>query len=160
MASHLYTLLVGTVRGGQDAPKLAAVFSSLRSTIEVEQRFSETRCHKVMQLAENAYQDNLPEHYTEGVHDEQVRCHGYSCNQSFYWLVVRLLVIVTCNRVFYWLIVMLFVVVTCNRVFYRTVVRFLVVVTCNELFYWLLFIGHQICSSRGVELPKEFSSFG
>ncbi|XP_067947573.1 nonsense-mediated mRNA decay factor SMG8-like [Watersipora subatra] len=72
LASHLYTLLVSSLRNGQDTPKLCTVFSSLKSTIEVEQRFSETRCHKVMQLAENAYQDNLPEHYTEGVHEEQL----------------------------------------------------------------------------------------
>ena len=81
MASHLYNLLVSSLVDVDrvDNSKLLAVFSSLKSTIEVEQRFSETRCHKVMQLAENAYQDNLPEHYTEGVHEEQVSfslCNG------------------------------------------------------------------------------------
>lgn len=70
LSSHLYTLLLHTNKVSH--PKLFSVLSNQKSILEVEQRFSETRCHKVMKRAEAAYQENLPEHYTAGVHQTQV----------------------------------------------------------------------------------------
>ena len=81
MASRLYTLILETkpdVTSAAQSSKLSSVFSYLRSTIEVEQRFSESRCQKVMQVAEKAYQESLPEHYTEGVHETQVSEYSFS----------------------------------------------------------------------------------
>lgn len=75
MASRLYSLILDSkpeLAGASSSSKLPPVFSFLKSTIEVEQRFSESRCQKVMQVAEKAYQESLPEHYTEGVHETQV----------------------------------------------------------------------------------------
>lgn len=70
----MYTLLVDSTEDSSvpQSTKLTSVYSYLKSTMEVEQRFSESRCQKVMQVAEKAYQESLPEHYTEGVHHTQV----------------------------------------------------------------------------------------
>lgn len=72
MASQLYTLIVKSAPAKGDKSRLHSVFTDLKSTIEIEQRFSDSRCLKVLQFADKAYRENLPEHYTEGVHHEQV----------------------------------------------------------------------------------------
>jgi len=43
-------------------------FNTLRSLLEIDSRFSESRCSKVLPQAERAYQDGLPAHYTEQYH--------------------------------------------------------------------------------------------
>ncbi|KAF6026506.1 hypothetical protein EB796_015185 [Bugula neritina] len=72
VASQLYTLIVKSAPAKGDKSRLHSVFTDLKSTIEIEQRFSDSRCLKVLQFADKAYRENLPEHYTEGVHHEQL----------------------------------------------------------------------------------------
>ncbi|KAI0238335.1 Protein SMG8 [Lamellibrachia satsuma] len=43
-------------------------FNTLRSLLEIDTRFSESRCAKVLPLAESTYQDGLPQHYTKSYH--------------------------------------------------------------------------------------------
>ncbi|KAK2184845.1 hypothetical protein NP493_250g01048 [Ridgeia piscesae] len=43
-------------------------FNTLRSLLEIDTRFSESRCAKVLPLAESTYQDSLPQHYTKSYH--------------------------------------------------------------------------------------------
>nr|CAG4637663.1 EOG090X02WG [Chydorus sphaericus] len=44
-------------------------FQLLRSLLDVEGQFSETRCSKVLPLALAAYQENLPSHYSSQYHE-------------------------------------------------------------------------------------------
>lgn len=60
----------GTSGAGQ--PKVQAALAQLRASLELDKRFSETRCSKVMALAENTYQDGLPKFYPQAVHSAKL----------------------------------------------------------------------------------------
>ncbi|XP_022244438.1 protein SMG8-like isoform X2 [Limulus polyphemus] len=49
-----------------------AVMSLLKTTLDIDVRFSEGRCAKVLPLASAAYQDNLPTHYTLDYHERKL----------------------------------------------------------------------------------------
>ncbi|CAE1281555.1 SMG8 [Acanthosepion pharaonis] len=51
-----------------DLDKKSSVFNKMRFKLDVDIRFSENRCNKVLPVAENAYQDGLPTHYTFSYH--------------------------------------------------------------------------------------------
>jgi protein SMG8 len=52
--------------------KMKSYFVQLKSNIDIDAQFSENRCKKCLPLAINAYQDNLPLHYTEDQHKQRV----------------------------------------------------------------------------------------
>ena len=47
-------------------------FNTLRSLLEIDTRFSESRCSKVLPQAERAYQEGQPPHYTHSYHCTKV----------------------------------------------------------------------------------------
>lgn len=53
------------------------VFSTLRSMLDTDMRFSEGRCGKVLPLATATYQENLPSHYTRDYHESRVGISNY-----------------------------------------------------------------------------------
>ncbi|XP_077998852.1 nonsense-mediated mRNA decay factor SMG8-like [Glandiceps talaboti] len=48
--------------------RLQTHWSTLKSALDLDMRFSESRCGKVLPLASRTYQDKLPDHYTSVVH--------------------------------------------------------------------------------------------
>ncbi|XP_014673337.1 PREDICTED: protein smg8-like isoform X2 [Priapulus caudatus] len=56
----------------QTEPRTRAHFNSFRSMLEVEQRFSENRCAKVLPIATGTYQEGLPSHYVKSVHETKL----------------------------------------------------------------------------------------
>ncbi|XP_070560793.1 nonsense-mediated mRNA decay factor SMG8-like [Ptychodera flava] len=48
--------------------KVQGHWTTLRSMLDLDMRFSESRCGKVLPLASRTYQDKLPDHYTSAVH--------------------------------------------------------------------------------------------
>ncbi|XP_019642846.1 PREDICTED: protein SMG8-like [Branchiostoma belcheri] len=65
----LYELLL--TESGQNA-KVESSLESMGSCLDVETKFSDSRCSKVLPLASSAYQNNLPSHYTSKVHNNQL----------------------------------------------------------------------------------------
>lgn len=53
--------------------KMKSYFVQLKSNIDIDAQFSENRCKKCLPVAINAYQENLPLHYTEDQHKQRVR---------------------------------------------------------------------------------------
>ncbi|CAH1774996.1 unnamed protein product [Owenia fusiformis] len=47
-------------------------FNTLKTKLEVDLRFSEGRCGKILPLAENAYAEGLPQHYTRSYHQQKL----------------------------------------------------------------------------------------
>ncbi|CAN7946565.1 unnamed protein product, partial [Ixodes pacificus] len=50
----------------------SSVASSLKAALDVDIRFSEGRCGKVLPVASASYQENLPSHYTADYHQRKV----------------------------------------------------------------------------------------
>ncbi|XP_064460631.1 nonsense-mediated mRNA decay factor SMG8-like [Ornithodoros turicata] len=55
-----------------DSKSSATLLSSLRTALDIDIRFSEGRCGKVLPLASAAYQENLPPHYTAEYHHRKL----------------------------------------------------------------------------------------
>eukprot|EP00794_Sanderia_malayensis_P015308 gene15308-16885_t len=55
---------------------------NMASSLDLDWKFSESRCRKVLPLATNAYLDNLPSHYTHSVHLSQLNqaLHVFTLN--------------------------------------------------------------------------------
>lgn len=51
---------------------LQKIFDSLFSTLDIDHRFSEGRCSKMVMNAVNFYQENLPSHYTRETHERKL----------------------------------------------------------------------------------------
>ncbi|XP_078674787.1 nonsense-mediated mRNA decay factor SMG8-like isoform X2 [Branchiostoma floridae x Branchiostoma belcheri] len=68
VCNMLYELLT---ESGQNA-KVESSLESMGSSLDVETKFSDSRCSKVLPLASSAYQNNLPSHYTSKVHNNQL----------------------------------------------------------------------------------------
>ncbi|XP_022109278.1 protein smg8-like isoform X2 [Acanthaster planci] len=49
-------------------PKIASHFNAMTSALDLDMRFSEARCNKVLPIATRTYQDGAPSHYTSTVH--------------------------------------------------------------------------------------------
>ncbi|XP_013398523.1 protein SMG8 [Lingula anatina] len=52
----------------QKDTKVRPHFNTLKSLLEIDTRFSDGRCSKVIPVAETTYQEGLPKHYTRAVH--------------------------------------------------------------------------------------------
>uniref|UniRef100_A0A224YEU9 Nonsense-mediated mRNA decay factor SMG8 n=1 Tax=Rhipicephalus zambeziensis TaxID=60191 RepID=A0A224YEU9_9ACAR len=50
----------------------SAMVSSLKASLDIDVRFSEGRCGKVLPLATSAYQEGLPTHYTAEYHERKL----------------------------------------------------------------------------------------
>lgn len=53
-------------------PSLKTIMNSLHSSLDIDTRFSESRCAKVLPIAMNIYQDGLPPHYTREFHERKL----------------------------------------------------------------------------------------
>ena len=51
---------------------LKTIFNSLHSSLDIDTRFSESRCAKVLPIAMGIYQDALPPHYTREFHERKL----------------------------------------------------------------------------------------
>lgn len=51
---------------------LQKILDSLHSTLDIDNRFSESRCSKMVSNAVNYYKDNLPSHYTRETHERKL----------------------------------------------------------------------------------------
>ncbi|CAG2174798.1 unnamed protein product, partial [Oppiella nova] len=51
---------------------LKTIFNSLHSSLDIDTRFSESRCAKVLPIAMGIYQDSLPSHYTRDFHERKL----------------------------------------------------------------------------------------
>ncbi len=51
---------------------LKAIFNSLHTSLDIDTRFSEARCAKVLPIAMSIYQDNLTPHYTRDFHERKL----------------------------------------------------------------------------------------
>ncbi|GAB6031120.1 hypothetical protein CHUAL_007928 [Chamberlinius hualienensis] len=71
VACLLYRLLFDE-NGEVQNDGVADVLTSLKTHIDVDGRFSETRCLKVLPLASAAYQEGLPSHYSSEIHHSQL----------------------------------------------------------------------------------------
>ncbi|KAI8505439.1 Protein smg8 [Branchiostoma belcheri] len=69
VCNMLHELLL--TESGQNA-KVESSLESMGSSLDVETKFSDSRCSKVLPLASSAYQNNLPSHYTSKVHNNQL----------------------------------------------------------------------------------------
>lgn len=52
--------------------KIQSYYAQLKSHIDIDVQFSENRCRKVLPTALNAYQENLPGHYTKKQHQQRL----------------------------------------------------------------------------------------
>ncbi|XP_029644947.1 protein SMG8 [Octopus sinensis] len=64
LASKLYQLYFNELSD----TKAQSFFNKMRTKLDVDIRFSENRCNKVLPVAETAYQEGLPTHYTNSYH--------------------------------------------------------------------------------------------
>ncbi|XP_039249346.2 nonsense-mediated mRNA decay factor SMG8-like [Styela clava] len=79
----------GTKKGGEDTGRsVEDLFSKvsncrqyLRSKVDIEMKFSEARCSKVLPMAISVYQNSLPSHYTSKVHNNQLNQALLTYNQ-------------------------------------------------------------------------------
>ena len=71
-AAALYDFIMDN--GAEVTPfsRSAASIASLKTLIDVDTRFSEARCSKVVPLAIAAYQENIISHYTQSFHNKRV----------------------------------------------------------------------------------------
>ncbi|XP_035667835.1 protein smg8-like isoform X1 [Branchiostoma floridae] len=69
VCNTLYELLL--TEAGQHA-KVQGCLETMGSSLDVETKFSDSRCSKVLPLASSAYQNSLPSHYTSKVHNNQL----------------------------------------------------------------------------------------
>ncbi|OTF82977.1 SMG8-like protein [Euroglyphus maynei] len=51
---------------------LQKILDSLHTTLDIDNRFSESRCSKMVSNAVNYYKDNLPSHYTRETHERKL----------------------------------------------------------------------------------------
>ncbi len=53
-------------------PKVIGHFNAMTSALDLDMRFSEARCNKVLPIATRTYQEGAPSHYTSTVHASRV----------------------------------------------------------------------------------------
>ncbi|XP_064642230.1 nonsense-mediated mRNA decay factor SMG8-like isoform X2 [Lineus longissimus] len=64
ISNKLHQFFLSDLKEGQ----ARASFNTLKSLLEIDTRFSESRCHKVLSPAEGAYQEGLPQYYPQSYH--------------------------------------------------------------------------------------------
>ncbi|CAG2114914.1 unnamed protein product, partial [Medioppia subpectinata] len=69
-ALKLKELLFGSTNG--ENASLKTILNSLHSSLDIDTRFSESRCAKVLPIAMSIYQDALPSHYTRDFHEHKL----------------------------------------------------------------------------------------
>ncbi|XP_047108247.1 nonsense-mediated mRNA decay factor SMG8 isoform X1 [Schistocerca piceifrons] len=72
LANKLIALFLPGSDAVPDKSSRQQVFTTLRTMLDTDVRFSEGRCGKVLPLAIAAYQENLPPHYTRDYHEERL----------------------------------------------------------------------------------------
>ena len=55
-----------------DSNESSSPFSHLRTSLDIDRRYSENRCSKVLPIALNVYQEGLPTHYTLDLHSRKL----------------------------------------------------------------------------------------
>ncbi|XP_038074282.1 protein smg8-like [Patiria miniata] len=62
------SLLYEFFMSDSDDPKVSSHFNAMTSALDLDMRFSEARCNKVLPIATRTYQEGAPSHYTSTVH--------------------------------------------------------------------------------------------